>query len=211
MSNGNAAEDLTLDNVSVGNTGVVQIRGDEFIVDGERGQISLRNLILTDATPSGEGQVLFAFSPSVGTDGRDFRYFELERTGPTQIPATGSIIMQGHTAIAAISPDQSIGLIGEGQAELTTDFGTGPIAGRTFDIQAFGSTGDLNYLAVNFEQTTMNDGAFSGTVDPVREEYMEGTYDGLIVGPDGTEAVGSYSFEGTSSFMYYGIFTVAAP
>lgn len=119
--------------------------------------------------------------------------------------------MQGTTAVLVFFDSSELGIIAEGRAELTADFGTGFIAGRTCDITSFGDNSDRNYLAVNFEQTEITDGAFSGTVDPVNADYPQGTFDGLIVGTGGTEAVDSYRFEGTSSFPVYGIFTVAAP
>ena len=145
-------------------------------------------------TPGGEGEVTFVFSPPAAYRGLDLTATELVRTGPTTIPANGSITMTGVTAIFTYYADGGYGYSAEGIAELTANFDDGHISGRTYDLQYFSGGGDLNLYAATFELTDITGGSFSGVVNPDNAAYLNGTYDGIIVGASGDQAIGAYSF-----------------
>ena len=160
-------------------------------------------------TPGGEGEVTYVFSPPAIYNGLDFTATELIRTGPTTIPASGSIIMTGVTAVYSIYADGAYGYDAEGIAELTANFDDMEISGRTYDLQYFSGGGSLDQYAVTFELTDIADGSFSGVVNPDNPAYLNGTYDGLIVGASGDQAIGAYSFQNLSaSETVDGIFMV---
>jgi len=151
------------------------------------------------------------FSQSIAND-FDFTNVQLERIGTTDMPDSGSVTMQGVTSLVGVFGNGSSTSPMEGKVDLMASFseGSGSVSGRTYDIFIFTLVGEERYrfenLAITLEQTSISGGGFSGATSSSDPLMSNGTYDGLFVGSDAQEAVGTYSFERLGA-VWTGIFS----
>lgn len=177
-------------------------------------------------TNSGAGKATL-----IGThraEGYSIRVAQVERTGSTTIPVTGAAYYNGLYAgtlnniegsAAGYADNNADGAI-RGTATMTANFATarteGTISDRAFYSTSTGNKGE-EYEDITLELGGIEDGAFFGTTtgglyfteDPLKSE---GTYEGLFVGANGQEAVGTINMihhsnnSGSSRIAEHGIF-----
>lgn len=176
------------------------------------------NFVYTATTTSGEGTLYLANSTSRDLN---FNVAYLERLGTTELPASGAAEFTEHAAIYVFFLEEEPGegiLAGhvaseaEGQVTFNVDFTQATISGSVYDLTFFGSdVSGLGSRAITFAETSIVDGGFSGAT-VAGGVNAAGTYDGLFVGPNGEELIGTYYHENTGGTLgTRGIFIAEAP
>lgn len=194
---------LSLD--QVGNSGIVRYRdgGTILLLDGSFR--SFFNTILEGSTSSNSGVATYFVGLPLDST---FSVVELERSGATTFPVSGTADMTGKTALNFINSDGYVIASVEGEAEFTANFG-GNISGRTFDLTSFGDAATTQeQLAVTFESTPISGGGFVGTSTATNLSGVTGDYEGIFVGPSAGEAIGGYSLTDSEGQRIEGIFIV---
>jgi len=118
------------------------------------------------------------------------------RTAETALPGTGTASYSGEYASMLVNDaDGDPFRLIYGQADLAADFGDGTISGVISNRADF-SNPDISFADVTLSEAALSNGRFSGGVSGgsgngiIVTTASDGTYQGMIVGPNGEEVVG---------------------
>jgi len=160
---------------------------------------------------SGTSQV--AVIASEGSNANDaFLGSEFKRIGETSIPVKGVALMRGEYA-GVISEQNSINAFHdvdnfvEGEAAIEFNFGNNTMSGEIFNRRVLDESGRIfnnspGTRTVTLQQTAINaDGSFGGSTSGgsvissnfANETSPQGSFSGLLTGPNANETVGSVS------------------